>query len=313
MLNEKHVLFLFLDGVGLGDPDPERNPFCRASMPVLEGLLGNGWYLLRQDRIPSEYASLAVTDACLDVPGRPQSATGQAALLTGRNVPAELGMHYGPKPNKDIAGIIKTGNIFTKVKNAGGNAIFLNPYPPRFFELLDNGRRLASANQLAARTAGVNLRTHQDLLAGQAISPDFTGLGWRDRLGFPDTPVLSFSQAGRQMARLAQAHSFSFFDYWPTDHSGHRQNFTEAVRLLENLDQVLGGLLDGWDWKRGIILITSDHGNVEDLGIKNHTLKPVPTIVIGRDHRRITGGIQSLVDVEPALTRYLEISNGSKD
>jgi len=34
------VLLLFLDGVGLGEDDPDTNPFARAEMPVLTGLLG---------------------------------------------------------------------------------------------------------------------------------------------------------------------------------------------------------------------------------------------------------------------------------
>ena len=34
------VLFLFLDGIGLGTNDPQVNPFAKVEMPHLEGLLG---------------------------------------------------------------------------------------------------------------------------------------------------------------------------------------------------------------------------------------------------------------------------------
>ncbi|MCJ7433866.1 MAG: hypothetical protein MUO77_10300 [Anaerolineales bacterium] len=34
------LLFLFLDGIGLGENDPEINPFVRANMPTLKFLLG---------------------------------------------------------------------------------------------------------------------------------------------------------------------------------------------------------------------------------------------------------------------------------
>lgn len=307
-----HVLFLFMDGVGLGEPDPANNPFARARTPVLDSFLGSGWQYIRQGLMSSGWASMAVTDACLGVPGRPQSATGQASLLTGLNVPAHVGMHYGPKPNPTIASIVNNGNLFTDIKNFGKSAIFLNPYPPRFFELLESGKRLASVNQLAALTAGLTLLTHRDLIAGRAVSPDFTGVGWRDHLGFPDTPVITLEQAGARMAQMAQSHTLAFFDYWPTDHAGHRQDFSEAVSLIENLDRVIGGMIDTWDWEKGVMIITSDHGNIEDLGIKNHTMNPVPTIVIGRDHGEIASGIHSLVDVEPAIQRFITGSNGHR-
>ncbi len=35
-----HVLFLFLDGVGLGPADPASNPFAAASYPSLRALAG---------------------------------------------------------------------------------------------------------------------------------------------------------------------------------------------------------------------------------------------------------------------------------
>ena len=33
------VLVVFLDGVGLGDDDPEVNPFVQTELPTLQGLL----------------------------------------------------------------------------------------------------------------------------------------------------------------------------------------------------------------------------------------------------------------------------------
>jgi hypothetical protein len=93
------LLFLFLDGVGLGTDNPMINPFAGAAMPNLRSLLGGQPLVASAAPIESPRATLLPLDACLGVPGAPQSATGQATLLTGRNVPAELGYHYGPKPN----------------------------------------------------------------------------------------------------------------------------------------------------------------------------------------------------------------------
>jgi hypothetical protein len=304
-MNRRHLLFLFLDGVGLGQPDPATNPFCVARMPTLSGLLGDNWYLSGPGAITSDRASLIPTDACLGVPGRPQSATGQATLLTGRNVPVEIGRHYGPKPNRDIAAILSNGNLFSAVRSAVGPAVFLNPYPPAFFDAIASGRRLLSAIPLAARAAGLRLMTHSDLVSGRAVSPDFSGRGWRERLGFHDTPLLSLQEAGHTLARLAQSHSLTFFEHWPSDLVGHRRDFQGAVEMFERFDSVLAGLLDSWDWGCGMILITSDHGNVEDLAVRTHTLNPVPTILIGGHHAELAAQVSDLTDLAPLVDDFL--------
>ena len=89
-----HIIFLFLDGVGLGADDPTINPLARAHLPTLTALLAGAPLTASSGQVTAAYASLAPLDATRGVPGRPQSATGQAVLLTGRNVPQEVGEHY---------------------------------------------------------------------------------------------------------------------------------------------------------------------------------------------------------------------------
>ena len=89
----EHVLFIFLDGIGLGDAEPTGNPFVVAEMPLLNELAGGQW--LRGQSNFSAQASFVPVDPRLGVAGRPQSATGQATILTGRNVPAEIGEDDG--------------------------------------------------------------------------------------------------------------------------------------------------------------------------------------------------------------------------
>jgi hypothetical protein len=48
-----------------------------------------------------EQATLLPLDACMGIPDLPQSDTGQASILTGLNVSAKLGSHYGIKPNDE--------------------------------------------------------------------------------------------------------------------------------------------------------------------------------------------------------------------
>jgi 2,3-bisphosphoglycerate-independent phosphoglycerate mutase len=304
---DRHVLIFFMDGVGLGGDDPATNPFVLARLPQLTGLLGGGWYLRGQPRRSTDRASLAPTDATLGMRGLPQSATGQATILTGRNVPALIGGHYGPKPNGEVAAQIAAGTLFDEVVQAGGEAALLTPYPHRYFEGIQSGRRLLSAVPLAASSAGLPLRNAEHLQAGEAVSPDFTAQGWRDQLGYHDMPVLGLAEAGARIAELAQAHHFSFFEHWPSDRSGHRGSLQEAVVHLELIDTALGGLLGAWDDERGLLIITSDHGNIEAKDRRQHTANPVPTILVGREHAALATTIKDLSDIAPVVRTFLEL------
>ena len=156
------ILFLFLDGIGLGDDTPETNPFVRAEMPYLESLLGGKKLTRSAAPFESELISLQAVDPNLGVKGLPQSATGQAVLLTGINIPAELGYHYGPKPNPEVAQYLDRKTLFSRTVQAGKKTAMLNAYPPRYFDGIDSGKRLYSSIPLALTNAGVSLFTHDD-------------------------------------------------------------------------------------------------------------------------------------------------------
>jgi bisphosphoglycerate-independent phosphoglycerate mutase (AlkP superfamily) len=166
---------------------------------------------------------------------------------------------------------------------------------------------LYAAIAQAAVNAGLPLCTQEDLRAGRALSADFTAQGWRERLGLPDTPVLSHFEAGRRLAELAAGQDFSLFEYWLSDYAGHSQDMDAACGLLESFDQVLAGLLANWEDDSGLILITSDHGNLEDLSTRRHTANPVPGLVIGATElrRRFCAGLRDLTDVAPAILDFL--------
>ena len=308
-----HVLFLFLDGVGLGANDPTVNPLARAVMPNLRALLGGQPLAASAAPFESQRATLRALDACLGVAGTPQSATGQAVLLTGRNVPAEIGYHYGPKPDPAVAAYLRDhqgsrdSNLFRRLREAGKRSALLNAYPETYFAAIESGRRLYSAIPLAVVSAGIALKTADDLRAGRALSADFTGQGWRERLNLTDTPVLTPAEAGARLAELAAGYDLAFFEYWLSDYAGHGQDMAAAVALLAALDEVLGGLLAAWDSSAGLILITSDHGNLEDLSVRGHTTNPVPALIIGAPalRCRFTEGLRDLTEIAPGILRLL--------
>lgn len=68
------LLFLFLDGVGLGQPDPATNPFVTAELPTLRGLLGGQALLAGTPATETERALFIPTDANLGVAGPPRKS-----------------------------------------------------------------------------------------------------------------------------------------------------------------------------------------------------------------------------------------------
>ena len=303
------ILFLFLDGIGLGEDNPEINPFVRANMPYLESLLGGKKLTKSAAPFESDIATLKAIDPNLGVKGLPQSATGQAVLLTGINIPAELGYHYGPKPNPEVAQYLNGHTIFSKTLNAGKKTALLNAYPPRYFDGIDSGKRLYSSIPLALTNAGVPLFTEKDYYAGNALSADFTGEGWRTFLGFKDAPLFDPESAGSNLANLASQYDFSFFEYWASDYAGHKQDMPWAVKQLEILDGVLKGLLSKSDCQSDLLLITSDHGNMEDLGTRKHTSANVPLLLFGdKKNRDVFSNVLDLAGIAPAIFNLLKLN-----
>ncbi len=298
------LLFIFLDGVGLGADNPEINPLARVDMPVMQSLLGGQKLLAASAPFAGERATLLPLDASLGVSGLPQSATGQTVLLTGINVPAEIGEHYGPKPNPAVAKYLLNGNLFSQLTKAGRTAALLNGYPPRYFDGVDSGKRLYSAIPLAVTSAGLPLFTKDDLYAGRALSADFTGAGWHEILGFPDVPTYGPRAAGKKLGELAGRYDFSFFEYWASDYAGHKQDMKWAIKQLEIFDGVLSGLIENWDDDEGLILVTSDHGNMEDLSTRRHTDAKVPGLLIGSSKARAAFG-SGLNDLAEVYSRIL--------
>ena len=162
-----------------------------------------------------------------------------------------------------------------------------------------------SSIPLAVTSAGLSLFTHADLLAGRAISADFTAQGWRERMDMPDMPVMSLPESGTHLAALARKFDFAFFEYWLTDYAGHGQDMPVALNLLAQFDVVLGSLLQDWD-QTDLLLITSDHGNLEDLSTRRHTANAVPLLLVGGEKlRRHFDGVTDLSGVAPAILRAI--------
>ena len=301
----RHILMIFLDGIGLGDDDPAINPFAAADLPTLHALTNGQRWVRGSGRQESARAILIPTDAQMGVPGKPQSASGQAAILTGRNVPQMIGEHYGPRPNPAIRALLAEDNFFKQTVAHGMKAALLEAYPPRWHEAVNSGKRLRASYQQAAFEAGQALFTEEAIYNGDALAVDWTGEGWRSDLGYTDTPIYTPFEAGRRMVEISRRYEFSFFAHWITDTVGHRGTVADGVRLLELFDGVMAGVLSEWDDAEGLVIVTSDHGNMEDLSHTKHTENLVPTLIIGQEKARCAAGLRTLADLAPRMADYL--------
>jgi 2,3-bisphosphoglycerate-independent phosphoglycerate mutase len=306
-----HHIMIFLDGIGLGANDSTSNPFAVINAPTLHSLSSGRRWLASTPRTESERAIFIPTDAGFGVEGRPQSATGHAAILTGRNVPAEIGKHYGPKPTPDIRAILDEANLFKTLVAHGHSATLITPYPPPFFAAIERGKRLPSGIQHAVMSADIPLLTEVDYYAGNAIAPDFTGAGWTSFLGYHDAPTYTPRAAGRRLAELARERTLTFFSTWITDEIGHRGPLERGVEFLETFDGFMAGLLAAWHDEDGLILVFSDHGNLEVQGDRRHSENQVPTVVIGAQRHAFAQGYASLLDITPNFLRTLGINSAT--
>ncbi len=305
----RHILFLFLDGIGLGDDDPAVNPFAVADLPTLHALSNGRRWLRDTGYQQSSRAVFRPIDPRLDVDGRPQSGSSQAAILTGRNVPQMLGRHYGPKPNAPIRDLLERENFFKTVRNAGKKAALLDAYPPKLLNDIDRGYTLPSSIQYAAIESGQSLFTIDDLRAGNALTAGWTGKPWVKHLKLHDIPLYDPADAGRKLVRLSRDYDFAFHSHWMTDYVGHRGTLQRGIDLLMLFDGVMQGVLDAWNDDEGLIIITSDHGNMERIGDRKHTGHDVPLVVIGRDSAEFAAGVERLTDFVPQMAQYLGLAD----
>jgi bisphosphoglycerate-independent phosphoglycerate mutase (AlkP superfamily) len=150
-----------------------------------------------------------------------------------------------------------------------------------------------------AREAGVRLRTADDLRIGHALPADLTGHGWRRHLD-PDHAPVAPENAGRRLARLARDHRVTLFEYPFTDTAGHGRDGLTPEAVLPVVDAALGAALATLDASRDLLVVCSDHGNIERPTTKSHTMNPVPLVARGQGAMRFAEA-RSILDVTPAL------------
>lgn len=289
------VCFIFLDGVGIGRKDGS-NPFAADPSEFFKKFLDGG-----EDRIAYDGAIIP-TDARLGLEGLPQSATGQTAILTGVNASQVLGRHLSGFPGPTLRRILLEHSIFLRLKNAKKVSVFANAYSSAYF--VQRGDRV-SASTWAVKAAAIPFRWIEDLRSQEALGPDLTNHLFAE-FGY-DVPLFTPERAGKILATLLQRFDFVMYEYPFTDVVGHAQDIERANRILGHIHQFLRSFLSSVDFSRDTVILTSDHGNIEDLSTSVHTRNPVPTLVWGRNKQMAVENISNIQDITPTILKIASL------
>jgi hypothetical protein len=290
------IVFIFLDGLGIGVSDSHVNPIARLKKEIFPHGEDQLWSL------PFDGIARRV-DAQLGMPGLPQSATGQTTLFTGRNAAQAIGRHLPGFPTPTLKQIIHESSIFRRISDLGGRVTFANCYSPGFFR---KPPRWVSVTTSMCQSSGTPFRTIKDLEEGKGLFFDFTNEILRAR-GMQVELFSPFRSAG-VLAYLTGEFDFCLYENFVPDLIGHRLGMAEAYSHLIQLEEFLVSLLEVVDLGRVSVLVTSDHGNLEDMTNGTHTSNPVPCMVWGplcQEFKNLEERL-SLCDITPKIVRFLE-------
>lgn len=237
-------------------------------------------------------------DACLQVEGLPQSATGQATMFTGVNCPMAMGRHCEGFPGPALRKIIEENNLFLQLKKRGKKVTFADAYLVDSAEELQ-ARRFKSVTTVMALTTPEVILTADDLMEDRALMQDLTRETIQDR--YPDIAVIPPQRAAEHLFALARENDFTLYEFFQTDVSGHSMDYARACAVLRTYDRFLSALVR-YTEAAGITLVaTADHGNIENMSERGHTTNPVPFIAFGPKEAAIRERVSSLQDVTPSL------------
>jgi 2,3-bisphosphoglycerate-independent phosphoglycerate mutase len=104
-------------------------------------------------------------------------------------------------------------------------------------------------------------------------------------------------------------------NYANADMVGHSGNFKAAVKACAVIDECIGRVVDTALGKQGRVIITADHGNIEqmidyDSGMMHtaHTTNPVPVILVDEERKKSRLNKGSGRDIAPTILQLLDIA-----
>jgi hypothetical protein len=180
---------------------------------------------------------------------------------------------------RDIEARLSFDGVPVRLKGQGKHA---------FAELFTLGEINQNIFVYAALQAGMRLRTWDDARANQALTGTLTHelearFNW-NALGIAPLPVRTPQQGARILAELAQAHDFTFYKYQLADLVSHTGKVELARGVFDVIETFLWALLEAIDPGETVVIVTSDHGHLEQVAFTHgHPKSRVPTWYFGAD------------------------------
>jgi len=297
------VFYMFIDGIGFGQPDPDINPFTRFAELFLAPLGGKALANVPNGTV------IQPVDASLGFPGLPQSATGQTALWTGVNGPKVMGRHMTGFPGPTLIRVIQDHSIIKVLKDKGKKAALANAFSEAYLERIARKPRLTGASTHVHLASGQPLKNLDDLENRKALYMDITHEVMHRF--FPHLkerfPVRNAEEVGRDAGMLARDYDMLIYEFFLSDKAGHNQSFEEAEWAIRTLESFLKGLCEMLR-PEDTLLITSDHGNLEDLSTKTHTKNPVLALAYGRGSDGLIEKVRDISDFPSFIYELLGVS-----
>ena len=192
-------------------------------------------------------------------------------------------------------------------------------FPP---ETLVNslGEYLAKHKKQQLRIAETEKYAHVTFFFSGGRESLYTG---EERILIPSPEVSTYDQQPEMSApqvteKLVEAIGSGQFDtiicnFANCDQVGHTGDFNASVKAVEAVDDCLSQILEAITAASGELLITADHGNVEEMFDESsnqphtqHTTLPVPLVYAGPRHINLdTGG--SLADIAPTMLALMAL------
>lgn len=143
---------------------------------------------------------------------------------------------------------------------------------------------------------------------------------------FDEHPEMKASEIVSRVIERLNQYGFILVNFANADMVGHTGNFEAAVKAVEVLDEAIGRIEEAVRERKGSLLITGDHGNVEEKihrlsgePVSEHTANPVPFYLVAEEFARTrertpeeisatkkeVGGI--LTDVAPTVLELMAL------
>jgi hypothetical protein len=165
----------------------------------------------------------------------------------------------------------------------------------------------------AARAAGVPLRTYDDVRRGQALTSSMTHeLESEFNLkyfGVDPLPYRSPAEAADVLVALARESPFVFYKYQVADLVSHSGRLDLARDVFRTIEQFVVAVLERIDPSETIVVVTSDHGHLEQVEFHHgHPKMRVPTWYFGTNALEHAAGLrkpESIFHVFAGLTQHI--------